>query len=453
MQTHRAIPERRLSVLDAASIIVGIVIGSGLYETTPEIARNVGSVAGLMSIWVVGGLMALAGALCYAELSTTYPQEGGDYAYLKRAYGQRVGFLYAWAQLWIVRPGSTGAMAFVFANYAHRLLPLSSASEAADLVIYAAGAVGLLTLINLAGLQQGKWTQNLLTGIKVAALLGVFVIAMIGPAAPTSAADTASGPDIGASGGVNWWLAFIFVMFTYGGWNDMSFVAAEVRQPERNLPAALILGTGTIVTVYLLANAAFVRMLGFEAVKSADALAADAFRARLGVPGARAISALVCVSCLGAINGMLLTGARVYYAVGRDHPLFARLAHWDTRRGTPTRSLLLQGAITLGVTLSIGLAGGEQGFERLVIFTAPVFWAFIVATGVSLFVLRLRDPAARRPYRVYLYPIIPIVFLLSALAVLYASAAYAAQEYLAEGLVTGLILAIGFGLSFLTRRN
>jgi len=222
----------------------------------------------------------------------------------------------------------------------------------------------------------------------------------------------------------------ILVLFTYGGWNEMSYVAAEVRDPRRNILRALVLGTGAVVAIYVLGNVAFVRGLGYEAFANSKAVAADVLRLRVGERAAAAISALVCVSCLGALNGMILTGARIYYAVGAEHRAYRWLGHWDGRLGTPVRSLLAQGLVTLALVIGFGLY--EDGFERMVVFTAPLFWLFFLLAGVSLFVLRAKEPDQPRPYRVAGYPLTPALFCLSSAFLLYASLAYALQNRAAE---------------------
>ena len=444
-QPARDAPRRQLSLLDAVSIIVGIVIGAGLYKTTPMIAASVPSVGWLLLVWLAGGLIALVGALCYAELTTTYPQEGGDYVYLTRAFGQQMGFVFSWAILWIVRPGSIGFVAYVFAEYANELVYLGDG--AGPQVTYAAGSIGLLSLANLFGVREAKGLQNLLTLAKVLGLLAIFVVALATPAAPAALA-----PASGTSGSsANFHLAMILVLLTYGGWNDMSYVAAEVRNPRKNLLRALLLGTLAITVIYLLVNLAFLRLLGFAGVQQSTAVAADAVAVRWGAGGSKAISALICISCLGAIHGMLFTGARVYYAVGRQHRVFAPFAVWNARWDAPLRAMLLQAAITLAVVAGFGLY--EDGFQRMVDFTTPVFWFFFLMVGVGLFVLRYKEPHTPRPYSVHGYPFTPGLFCLSCLFVLYSSLRYAYTQTSWEAAWSIGLLLLGVGLSFWEERR
>lgn len=436
-------PRRQLTLLDSTCIIVGIIIGSGVYEMTPLIARNVGSAAGLIGACLVGGLISLVGAMCYVELTTAYPREGGDYVFLSKAFGRRAGFLFAWAEFWILRPGNIGMLAFVFARYAHQLYPLNLHPQHAryDFLIYAGSAVLLLSIINLLGVQSGKWTQNLLTLFKVVGLLAIFVIGFFFvPAAVAGAplAEQTSSP--------NFSTAVILTLFIYGGWNEMSYVAAEVKNPQRNISRALIFGTLTVTVVYCLVYLAFIRVLGFDGIRQSDALAADMFQSHFGSRAARMMSMLVCISCLGAINGMIFTGCRISYALGKEHRLYAWLGSWSKRQDAPIRALLLQAVVA--IALIVGFGWYANGFERLFYFTAPLFWFFIFMVGISLFVLRHKEPNVPRPHRIALYPWLPILFCLTCAILFKSSLDYAISNKSYEAAWTIGFLAVGIGLSF-----
>lgn len=441
-------PRRHLTLLDSTSIIIGIIIGAGIYETTPLIAANVTGPWMLLGAWLLGGAASLIGAMCYAELTTAYPREGGDYVFVTQAYGPRAGFLLAWCWFWIVRPGSIGAMAFIFARYAAQLRPLGLGST--DLLIYACLSVVALTILNIFGLRSGARTQNLLTLIKTLGLLAIFAIGITADPPPATAAVPA--PALSAEPSFS--LAMIFVLFTYGGWNDISYVAAEVRDPRRNLLRALVIGTVAVTLIYILVNLAFLRALGFEGIARSEALAADAMTRGWGRGGSTFISALICASALGAINGMLLTGGRIYYALGQDHRLFAWLGHWNPRLGTPVRSLIVQSVVT--VALVAGFGAYEEGFGRMVVFTTPVFWFFLLLVGISIFILRRRAAApglsqTAPPYRVPLYPLTPLLFIATCLFMLYASIDYAATQPHPEAMWT--IVTIVAGLALCTWRR
>jgi len=422
--------------------MIGIIIGAGLYETVPAIANNVPGPAWLIGVWVLGGVYALIGSLCYAELATAYPADGGDYVYLTRAFGRPTGFLFAWSQLWVIRPGSIGGMAYVFGRYATEIFNLGGDS----FDHYAVGSVVALTLINLVGLRAGKWTQNLLTAVK---LIGLTAVVLVGLTADAPAVELPSTQSSFAA------LALILVVYTYGGWNDVAYVAAEVRDPNRNISRALILGTLAVMAIYILGNLAFLHALSFDGVRASHAVAADAMAVGFGDLGRRGISILVCISTLGAINGMILTGARVYYAMGRDHRAFSLLGRWSPRLGTPAWSLVTQGACTLAAILGFAAmaeeGSGSKGFERLVIFTTPVMWWFLLASVVALFVLRAREPVASNAFRVPFYPVTPLVFCIGAVYILWSSLSYALDKGSWEAGVALALMVAGLPFAFVGR--
>ncbi len=430
-------PAQRLTLFDSICIIVGIIIGVGIFEVTPIVAQNVDGPVMLMSVWVIGGLLALAGALCFAELTTAYPHQGGDYVFLTKAYGRRMGFLFVWAQFWIIRPGNIGAMAFVFANYASRLVGIESG--ALGKTVLAASAVIVLTVVNVLGVQSGKWTQNVLTVVKVAGLLVIFAVAFLW------VRPIEQSPPDDASSQLNFGKAMLFVLFAYGGWNDISFVAAEVKNPRQNLFRALLFGTLVVVVVYLLVNAAFLFGLGHKGVSNSQAVAADLMNSRLGVWGGRAISILICCSALGAINGMTLTGARIFYALGTQHPLFQVLGRWNPRFGAPIRALTGQGLVCLALIVALA---SRDGFNRMVIFSAPLFWLFLLLVAIGLIVLRYKDPDVERVYRVPFFPFTPILFALMTIFMIYSGVVYAMQEIHLEWICAMVLMAVGVALAF-----
>ena len=385
------------------------------------------------------GCSRWSGALCYAELANAYPKEGGDYVYLTRALGAKLGFLFAWAQFWIVRPGSIGMFAYVFARYANQLWPLGDGPW--PLIIYAAGSIAVLSGINLLGVREGKWTQNLLTVVK---FLGLIAIVVVGFCFGSSTTRTPGAPP---SGSLNFGFAMIFIFYAYSGWNEMAYVGSEVRDPRKNILRALLLGTVAVTALYLLLTLAFVYALGFDGLRQSKAVAADVMQLGMSEWGGRLISLLICTSALGGVNGMIFTGSRIYYAMGTEHRLYAWLGRWSPRHDAPVRSLLIQGAVTIGLVVAFGLR--EEGFEESVIFTAPAFWIFLFLVGASLFVLRYRYPELARPYRVPLYPVIPLVFCLSSAYMSYSSTTYAiSRQPYAVGVSVG-VLILGLALSFL----
>jgi amino acid transporter len=434
-------PRRSLRVPDAVAVIVGIVIGAGIFRAPSVVASNVDSTTAFLLAWLAGGLISLAGALCYAELATTYPDVGGDYHFLTRAYGPDTGFLYAWSRLTVIQTGSLAVQAFVVGDYAASLLNLGPLSPG----LFAAAAVLLLTLLNVAGLRQGKLAQHLLTSCEVLALLAITAAGFSlwyngGPPTPTPAAGIPPAPSAGALG-----LAMVFVLLTYGGWNEAAFLSAELRNPRRAIPRALFLGIAIVTLIYLLVTTAMVAGLGLPGVASSTAVAADLLRHSFGPRAASLVSLAVVVCALSTINATMITGARSAAALGRDFELFAPLGRWRRANSTPANALLAQGALAL-LLVAFGMAR-RDGFTTMVDYTAPVFWLFFLLAGLSLPVLRARDPHAHRPFRVPLYPATPLLFAAACLYMLYASLAYTGKG----ALVGVAVLAAGLPLLFITR--
>jgi len=448
-----------LRLWDAVSLIVGITVGTAIFRSPPLVFQNTTGPWQSLGVWLLGGLLCVLGGLCLAELATTYPRNGGDYEYLRRAYGRGVGFLFGWAQLAVVATANIGAMAYAFADYSRHVWR-QPAGQAAWI---AAGAILTLSLMNLLGLVVGRTLQNVLTSTKVVGLGGVVIAGLFMGQTATPPATIAPSPLAPPSFG----LALVFVLFAFGGWNDGVLVAAEVRDQRRNLPRALLFGIFGIAAIYLAVNAAYLAALGFDAARLATTPAADVLRLALGPWGARIISLLVMVSALGAINGMILAHSRIYATVGEDHRVFALLGRWNRWRA-PFVAIAIQAVVSLAMVVGVGTASGRNaidaalrtaglpalpwdsyfgGFETLVAGSAPVFWAFFLLTGLSVVVLRLKDGARARPFRVPFFPVPPIVFCATCGYMLYSSLSYA--RWLA--LIGILPLAAGLLLFLLDR--
>jgi APA family basic amino acid/polyamine antiporter len=416
------VPKKELSLFDSTCIIVGIIIGAGIYETAPTVARCLGSGWGVMLAWLAGGFLALTGALCYAELATTYPREGGDYVYLTRAYGRWPGYMFGWSQLAIVRPGDIALMAFIFARYFKTLYAPFEESG----LFYAAGAIVVLTIINILGVKAGKWTQNLLTVTKIVGLVAISVVGLLAP----PQAPLPSSPESFTWEGLQ--LAFILVLFTFGGWNEMAYVAAEIKRPQQNIVRALVVGTLAVTALYLLINGAFLEALGLKRMSASQAVAVEMMGRVFPQTAGRIIAMLICISALGAVNGLVFTGARISYALGKDHKSFRPLGRWSRRFGTPVWALAVQGAVSLAIVVTAG------SFMDTILYTAPVVWLFFLATALSVFVLRHKEPHTLRPYKVMAYPLLPLVFAACCVFMLFSSASYA---YVKKPL--GLLFLIG----------
>ena len=431
-----AAPTASLSVLDGVAMLVGVVIGVGIFKTPSLVAANVGSEAAFIGVWLLGGVITLVGALCYAELGSAHPSAGGEYHYLSRAYGQPVGLLFAWARGTVIQTGAIAAVGFVYGDYASNLIPLGPYSSA----IHAAIALVALTAVNLIGTPQSKRTQVLLTALTVAALLIVIIAGFSrGNAAP--AAASTSTPPLGALG-----LAMVFVLLTYGGWNEAAYLTGELKDVRRNIAKTLLFGTATVMAAYLLANLAYLSAFGLEGLRKSNAVGADLMRLVAGDAGAVVLSLIVCVCALSTLNATIFTGARVYYALGRDLSAIKMLGVWDARGHEPANALLLQGAIAL-LLIAFG-ATTREGFEAMVAYTAPVFWFFLLLVAISIFVFRRRDPKALR-YRMPLYPLPPILLGAAAAWMVYSSLAYAGI-----GAIIGvMVLLAGTPLLLVARRR
>ena len=429
-------PKKELSLFDSTCIIVGIIIGAGIYQMAPDIAKGAHFWWGVLAIWLAGGLLSLFGAIGYAELATAYPQEGGDYVYLSRAYGRWAGFLFGWIQLAIVRPGDIAIMAFAFATYIRAIGdPLANWGFPHSQRIYAAAAAAILTVINILGVKEGKWTQNILTTVKALGLLAIVGVAVM---SPQRAPVTESFGPLPIS------LAIIFVLFTYGGWNEMAYVAAEVKNPRRNIVRALVLGSTAVTVLYLLVNGAFLYTLGYAGLATSKAVATDCVSTLFPRIGGTLISALVCLSALGALNGLIFTGARISYALGAEHRAFGILGKWDQRRGTPVWALLVQGMIAVGLIMLFG------SFVDTILYTAAPVYSFYFATSLAVIVLRFREPDAERPYRVTGYPVTTLIFCAVCAFLIYSAVSYAFWNKRVSLILLLAIIFVGALLYWLT---
>jgi basic amino acid/polyamine antiporter, APA family len=376
--------------------------------------------------WVLGGVISLVGALVYAELASAYPHAGGDYHFLSRAFGHRLSFLFGWARMSVIQTGSIALLSFVAGDYASQILSLGEYSSA----IYAAVAVVALTALNIVGVRHGTRTQNLLTVIEVLGVLTVVAAALL-PAGPeaSAASPATSSTSLG--------LMMVFVLLTYGGWNEAAYVSGELQNVQRNMARVLLLSMLAVTALYLAINWAYLHVLGLGGVAGSMGVAADVMRRAFGEPGAKAISVFIAIAALSSANASVFTGGRSSYAFGCDFRQFGFLGRWNASTGTPINGLVLQGAISL--LLVLGGVFTRRGFETIVEYTAPVFWFFFLITGVAFFVLRRKDADRRRPFRVPLYPLPPLLFCIMCTYLLYSSLAYTGVG----ALVGVAVLAVG----------
>ena len=433
-------PRPYLTTLDAVALIVGLVVGVGIFRAPQLVAQNTGSVEGFIGVWVAGGILSLIGALCYAELSTTYPHAGGEYHFIRRAFGTDLAFLFAWSRCSVIQTGSIAILCYVFADYLAPVLSLKPGSSP----MLAAVAVVALTGLNLAGLRHGKRTQLLLTTAELIGLGAVIIagLVLLDGAASSAATTPATSPGLAGLG-----LAMVFVLLTYGGWNEAAYISAEVRDGRRAMARTLLWGIGIITTLYVLANLAYVHALGLEGVRSSSVVAADLMQRALGPVGATLLSCAVALSALGSANATIITGARATYALGRDFGAFHLLGRWNDEGSTPVNALFLQGALAL-LLVAFG-AVARSGFEAMVAYTAPVFWIFLAMVALAVIVLRQREPGRPRPFKVPFYPLTPLIFFAAALFMLYSSVRYAGSG----ALVGVAVMLAGIPVLFLVRAS
>lgn len=399
---HSSAPRPTLRIIDAIVLITGIVVGAGIFRTPSVVASNTPDGMWFLGVWVLGGLVSLIGAFCYSELSATFPSTGGDYHFLKLAFGKGFSFLFAWARITVIQTGSIALLAYIIGDYMSQLLPLGTYSAA----LYAVGMVFLLTTINVLGIQFGTGFQKLLSALQ---FIGIFIIIAIGLFMEPVAIETAAQQPMESSPLSVISVALIFVLLTFGGWNEAAYISSELKTGSRKMSFVLITSILIITLVYLLINAAYLNILGLNAVASSDAVAVDMMRVTVGETGVILIGILVSLSALTSLNSTIFTGARSNYALGKDFKPFGFLGKWNGDKSAPVNSLVLQGIIACA--LIVFGAFTRNGFESMVDFTAPVFWFFFLCTGVALMVLRAKRPDAPRPFKVPLYPVTPILFI------------------------------------------
>lgn len=428
---NQSAPKASLSLFESIAATAGIVIGVGIFRFPSIVAGELQSAPAILAAWLAGGIISAIGALCYAELATAFPSRGGEYHFLFRAYGRHTAFLFAWARATVIQTGSIALLAFVLGDYLASLFPLGTYASP----IFAATAVVALTALNVMGLRQSASFQKMVFVLTLIGLAALCAAGLSATPAPQASADL-SNPPIGAIGA-----AMILVLLTYGGWNEAAYISAEVRNGPRNMARALLFSIGVVTFCYVTINAMYLYVLGAAGVAESEVVASDVMRAVLGETGAIVISILIIVVVLTTLNVTIFTGARSNFALGRDFPLFSFLGRWNERSDAPVTGLIVQGAIALFLVVLGTLSRG--GVQTAVDYLSPVFWLFFLMTGFALFVLRIREKDAPRPFRVPLYPLTPILFCLSAAAMLYSSI-----NFTGIGASAGIVVLV-LGLPFL----
>lgn len=396
---------RVLGLGDVFSLLVGTVIGSGIFIVPATIAAAVGSPLLMMAVWVVGGVLSFFGALAFSELAAAYPQAGGMYVYLREAYGRLVAFLFGWALFFVIESGSIAALAVAFSTkYLPFFVPVSPAASKAVSV----ALILLLVCVNYAGVRWGALVQKTLTIFKVAALvvvsIAVFLFADGDPSHFVTPAATDWSPALVGSFGVG----LVAALWAYKGWEVVTFTAGEVRDPQRNVPLGLFFGTLTIVVLYLTANLAYLYASPIAAIAASNRIAADAMNAAVGPIGASIIAAVILLSITGALNGTILTCPRVFFAMSRDGLFFKRIADVHATYRTPHVAIMATGAWSAVLCFT-------GSFEQLLSYVIFGQWIFFGLTVGAVFILRRTRPDLPRPYRTWGYPVTPALFIAAAL--------------------------------------
>ncbi len=396
--------ERRISLFTAASVVVANVIGSGIFTTSGFLARDLAHPGALLLVWVVGGVLALAGAVSYSELGASMPEAGGEYVYLREAYGPLVGFLSGWISFFIGFSGAIAATALVFVRYLAHFLPGVAPPHPLGVAL-AIGLVWALAMVHAVGVGPGGLVQRILTVAKVAAILVLLVAGFTVGAGNTAHFRSGGGEAVWG----NFAVSLIFVMFAYSGWNAAGYLAGEIRDPGRNLSLALLGGTLVVTALYLLLNVFYLYALSVPQMAGVEAVAERASVAAFGQAATHAVTLIVMFGFVGSISAMVLAGPRVYYAMARDGVFPPAIAAVHPRFRTPARAILLQAAWS---TVLICFWGS---FEKLVVYIGFALVLFAALAVCAVFVLRVRRPDLPRPYRVPGYPVVPALFVLASL--------------------------------------
>ena len=439
---------RQLGLFDSSMVMVGIVIGSGIFLTTGIMAKSIPSGGLILLAWLVGGLLTLAGALTYAELGAAMPEAGGQYVYLREAYGPMAGFLFGWILFLVYMTGGIAALALAFAEYIGYFFPYLGTNHiivtldipllkgSLHYSLSAGQMIGvsviiLLSIVNFIGVGLGKSIQNVFTVIKIGTIAAIIILGFaIGKGTPPELAMDPAGMSFGSII-IGFGVALVAVAWAFDGWNNVNFVAGEIKNPRRNLPLALILGTLGITFLYVLINYIYLYALPMQETIGVVRIAEKATGALFGSSTGTLISALVIVSVFGSLNGSILVGPRVYYAMAKDGLFFQKVAHVHPRFRTPGFSILIQ-AVWASLLTLLGT------FEQIFTFAMFIAIAFWIAATAAVFTLRKKRPDLPRPYKTWGYPVVPAIFIIASTGILLNTLIEKPVEALAGILLTAL---------------
>lgn len=444
MIASEAHPRRHVSSAYVAMLAVAMVVGAGIFKSPALVADAAGSPVWLFAAWIIGGLITMIGALCYAELATAFPDPGGDYHFLRLAYGRGWSFLFAWARFTVINSGSIALLGYVLGDYLDVLAPLGSIGPS----LYAALSVVVLTAFNLRGAGRSNDAADYgLTSLEVVGLLAMVAaaIALILQGVPSvDSGALAASPPPNSFG-----FALVYALLAFGGWSEVATLSAEVRDPRRGMARALVIAVVVITALYVAVNWAFWYGLGIAGLAASATPAADLIAKAFG-PWAGLVTALaIAFAVITSINATIVVGARTTYACAHDWPALRGLGAWDEKRQIPAAAILAQGGISLALVV---FGAFYKGFATLVDYTAPVYWLFLAMSGLAVMVMRVRKPNADRPFRTPLYPVLPMIFVLSSLAMLVSSLSYVTRESGVGALVSLGVLATGV-VAFLAARR
>jgi len=440
---------RDLGVSQATAVVVGTIIGSGIFLVPAEMMQAVGSARLVYLAWIAGGLLSFFGALTYAELGAMKPQAGGEYVYVRDAYGPLAGFLYAWTWFAIAKPASIATVTTGIVRVLGTFQPLSFLSrtlisaplEVSYGQLVAIAATLLISALNYIGIKKAGEFQLVFTLLKVAIIIGVVIVGL--SYAQGSWRHFAESYTLAKGGLVGFMAALVAALWAYDGWNDLNMVAGEVSRPERNIPIALIAGVATVGALYMLTNAAVQYVLPAAVIAGSPRPASDAVAGVLGMRGAAVVSAGMALSMLVTLNGTIMSGARVPFAVARDGYFFSTLARIHPRFHTPTAAIVVQAILSIVLLL---LGGNFRELFSLAIFAE---WLFYMIAGSSVFVFRRREPQTNRPFRVWGYPLVPALFLLAAGLLL----CYTFAANVRNSLFGSLVILAGVPFFYVFRRK
>jgi len=430
---------RRLGLWSAVAVLVGSTIGSGIFRTPASVAQRIDDVPLFLLAWVVGAVVVLCGALTYSELAAAFPRSGGVYVFVRESFGRLPAFLFAWAELWVIRPGAYGAIGITASAYTLRTLGLDPSGVISTLgpieiraeQLLGAGYIIIVGGVNYFGIHRGAVLQNLSTVFKVGALA---LLVIVGFAFGSEAANLPAGGMFAQRAAVGlspFLLAMVAILWAYDGWADLAFVGGEVVNPQKILPRALLIGTGTVVVLYLSANLVYLYLIPIEQMKHAELVAADVAKLVIGPAGVVVVSAAIAVSTFGTLNGSMMTAPRIFFAAAEDN-LFPRvIARVDPRNHAPTAAVVLM--TVMGVIFIL-----VRTFTALADQFIIGIWPFYALAVAGVFVLRRTRPGLERPYRTWGYPLVPLVFLVAALFLL---GNYLVRETASFAVDIGIILS------------